>query len=141
MAAQAPEARAWAAGAIAILVAAEMLIADNPRNLAQAENAGLGTRWVGAETIADLRAGLPPRASWALAGIDTPDELWRAELAWWRTVGSEAEVMTRSRLEGREVVVGAIALLGLDAVRVATALAVAAQEKSKVSSEVLDELF
>jgi hypothetical protein len=49
--------------------------------------------------------------------------------------------MTRSRLEGREVAVGATALLGLDAVRVATALAVAAQEKSKVSSEVLDELF
>ena len=141
VAAQVPEARAWAAGGIAILVAGEMLIVDRRRNLAQAEHAGLGAGWVGAETIVDLRAQLPPRASWALAGIDTPHELWRAELAWWRTVGSEAEAMTRSRLEGREVVVGAVALLALDAVRVATALAVAAQEKSKVSREVLDELL
>ena len=38
--------------------------------------------------------------SWALADVDVPTELWRAELAWWRTVESEAEAMMRSRLEG-----------------------------------------
>ena len=48
--------------------------------------------------------------------------------------------MTRSRLEGREVVVGAIALLGLDAVRVATALAVVAQEGSETAREAFDAL-
>jgi hypothetical protein len=140
VAAQAPEARTWADGATAILIAGEMFIADRPRDLDQAGQADLGAAWVGAETIADLRAQLPPRASWALAGIDVPTELWRAELAWWRTVGSEAEAMTRSRLEGREVVIGAVALLGLDAVRVATALAVAAQEGNDVAREVLDGL-
>jgi hypothetical protein len=140
VAAQAPEARTWAAGATAILIAGEMLIADRPRDLVQAGEAGLGAASVGAETIADLRAQLPPQASWALAGIDVPTELWRAELAWWRTVGSEAETMTRSRLEGREVVIGVVALLGLDAVRVATALAVAAQGGSDIAREVLDGL-
>ena len=140
VATQVPEARAWAAGGIAILIAEEMLVADHPRNLVQAEHAGLGTAWVGAETLRELRAQLPPRATWALAGIDTPAELWRAELDWWRVVGSEAKAMTRSRLEGREVVVGAIALLGLDAVRVATALAVAAQEGSETAREAFDAL-
>ena len=140
VATEVPEARAWAAGGIAILVAGELFVADHPRGLAQADVAGLGLDWVGAETIAELRDHLPAQASWALAGIDAPRELWRAELGWWRSIGSEAEMMTRSRLEGREVLVGAIALLGLDAIRVATALAVAAQERSGVAREALDAL-
>ena len=48
---------------------------------------------------------------------------WR----WWRAVEADAEAMVRSHRAGREAVVGAVALLALDAVRVATALAVAAQ--------------
>ncbi len=140
VAAQAPEVRTWADGATAILIAGEMLIADRPRGLGQAGQADLGGASVGAHTIADLRAQLPPHAAWALAGIDVPTELWRAELAWWRTVESEAEAMKCSRLEGREVVIGAVALLGLDAMRVATALAVAAQGGNEVAREVLDGL-
>jgi hypothetical protein len=139
VAAEVPEARPWALGAVAILVAQELFVADHPR-LAQAEHVGLGSDWLGAETLADLRDRLPPQASSALAGSDAPQELWRAELGWWRSVGSEAEKMVRSRLEGREVVVGAIALLGLDGIRVATALAVAAQERSAVAREALDAL-
>ena len=48
--------------------------------------------------------------------------------------------MVHGRVGGREVVVGAIALLALDAVRIATALAVATQGGSEASSEVLDAL-
>jgi hypothetical protein len=140
VATEVPEASAWAAGGVAILVAGELFVADHRRDLAQAEHAGLGKEWARAATIADLRDRLPAQASWALAGIDTPHELWRAELGWWRAVGSDAEAMTRSRLEGREVVVGAIALLGLDAVRVASALAVAAQARSAIAREALDAL-
>jgi hypothetical protein len=140
VATEVPEARAWAAGGVAILVAGELFVADHPRDLAQAEHAGLGQEWSRARTIVDLRDRLSAQASWALAGIDTPQELWRAELGWWRSVGSDAEAMTRSRLEGREVVVGAIALLGLDAIRVATALAVAAQARSAIAREALDAL-
>ena len=140
VATQVPEARAWADGGIALIIAGELFVSEHPRDLILAEHAGLGAAWGGAETIADLRAQLPPRASWALAGIETPDELWRAELGWWRVVGLEARAMTRSRLEGQGVVVGAIALLGLDAIRVRTALAVAAQDRSDVAREALDAL-
>lgn len=140
IAAQAPEARAWAAGAAAILLAEELFVAKRRVDPGLARRAELGTTWPGAKTIAELRARLPRRAAWALAGIGEPTELWRAELAWWRTVGEETELMVRSRREGREVVLGAIALLGLDAVRVTTALAVADQGGTAASREVLAAL-
>ena len=70
--------------------------------------------------IPALRERLPGRAAWALAGVDEPSELWRAEPTWWRRVGSDAESMTRRRLDDPGVVLGAVALLALDAVRVAT---------------------
>ena len=52
----------------------------------------------------------------------------------------EAEALVRSRREGRDVIVGAVVLLGLDALRVTTALAVAAGRPSSASEEVLDAL-
>jgi hypothetical protein len=140
VATHASEARAWAAGAAGILLAEELFVAGRPVNPALARRAELGVAWPGADTVSELRALLPRNASWALAGIEEPAELWRAELAWWRTVGADAELMLRSRREGREVVVGVIALLGLDAVRVSAALAVAAHGGSAASWEVLDAL-
>ncbi len=137
---QASEASAWAAGAAAILLAEELLVSGRRVGPALARRAQLGSAWLGAETVPELRARLPRHASWALAGIDEPADLWRAELAWWGTVGAEAELMAHSWREGREVVVGAIALLGLDAVRVSTALAVATHGGSAASREVLDAL-
>ena len=140
VAAHAPEARSWAAGAAAILLAEELLVAGRQVDPALARRAELGVAWPGAKTVSELRALLPRHASWALAGIEEPAELWRAELAWWRTVGAEAELMVRSRREGREVVVGAIALLGLDAVRISTALGVVAHGGSEDALEALDAL-
>ena len=140
VAVNAPEARAWAAGAAGILLAEELLVARRPVDPALARRAELGFAALAAETVPELRMLLPRHASWALAGIEEPAELWRAELAWWRTVGTEAELMVRSRREGRAVVVGAIALLGLDTVRVSTALAASAHGGSAASLEVLDAL-
>jgi hypothetical protein len=140
VAAQAPEARAWAAGAAAILLAEEIFVAGRRVDPVLARRAELGTTWPGAKTVAELRARLPRHAAWALAGIGAPTELWRAELAWWRTVGEQAELMVRSHREGREVVLGATALLGLDAVRLSTALAVAEQGGTAASREVLRAL-
>ena len=136
----APEAGAWAAGAAAILLAEELLVARRRVDSSLARRAELGARWLGAGTVSELRALLPRHASWALSGVEEPTGLWRAELAWWRTVEAEAELMMRSQREGRAVVVGAIALLGLDAVRVSTALAVAANGGDTASQEVLDAL-
>jgi hypothetical protein len=138
--AETPEASRWAAGAAAILLAEELLVAGRRLDPALARRVGLGANWQGAETLDGLRARLPRGASWALAGIEEPAELWRAEPRWWRVVEAEAERMVRSDRAGREAVVAAVALLALDAVRVATALAVAAQAGAAGSREVLHAL-
>lgn len=138
--AETPEAGRWAAGAAAILLAEELLVAGRRVDPALARRVGLGATWQGAETLDDLRARLPRSASWALAAIEEPAELWQVEPRWWRVVEAEAEWMVRSHRAGREIVVGAVALLALDAVRVATALAVATQAGAAGSREVLDAL-
>lgn len=140
VAAQVPEAQPWAAGAVAILIAEELLVGEARTGALLARQAGLGTAWPVARTVADLRDQLPAGGSWALAGIDDPSDLWRAELRWWRRVEADAERMVRGRLNSRDVVVGAVALHALDAMRVATALAVAARSGSSAAREVLDAL-
>jgi hypothetical protein len=134
-----PEAGRWAAGAAAILLAEELLVAGRRVDPALARQIGLGAGWQGAETLDGLRARLPRSAAWALDAIKEPAELLRAEQRWWRLVEAEAEQIV-ARGTGREVVVGTVALLGLDAVRIATALAVAAQAGATGSREVLDAL-
>ncbi|MGZ4422219.1 MAG: hypothetical protein ACXVFJ_12930 [Gaiellaceae bacterium] len=140
LSAQIPEAGRWAGGAAAILLAEELLVARRRLDPALARRVGLGTNWHGAETLDGLRARLPRGAVWALAAIEEPAELWRAETRWWRVVEVEAERMVSSHRAGREEVVGAVALLALDAVRVATALAVATQAGASDSREVFDAL-
>jgi hypothetical protein len=138
--AELPEARSWATGATAILLAEERLVARRSVEPGLLERAGLGSGWQDAGTVGELRERLPERAGWALAGIEERDELWRARLSWWRAVEADAAGMVRAARFGRETVVGAVVLLALDAVRVATALAVAAQGGAQSSREVLDAL-
>jgi hypothetical protein len=138
--AETPEARAWAAGAAAILLAEELLVARRRIDPVVARRVELGSHWQGAETLEELRARLPQPAAWALAGVGGPAELWRGRAAWWRVVEADAQQLVRSYRAGREVVVGAVALLALDAVRVATALAVAAHGGAPAAREVLDAL-
>ena len=137
---QAPAASSWAAGALAILLAAEMFVAGRFFDPQLARRLGLGDAWHDAGRIAELRERLPVRAAWALAGVDEPAELWRAEIAWWRRVGFDAELMTRARLDDPGIVVAAVALLAIDAVRVNAALAVAARSGATPALEVLDAL-
>lgn len=137
---QAPGAAAWAAGALAILLAAEMFVAGRFFDPQLARRLGLGEAWHDATTIPGLRERLPAQGAWALAGVEEPSELWRAELGWWQRLGRDAEAMARRRLDDPEVVVGAVALLALDATRVNAALAVAARSGSAPAKEVLDAL-
>lgn len=137
---QAPAASAWAAGALAILLAAEMFVAGRFFDPRLARRLGLGEAWHDASGIAELRERLPARAGWALAEIEEPADLWRAELAWWRRVGLDGEAMTRVRLDDPGVVVAAVALLAIDAVRVNAALSVAARSGAPPALEVLDAL-
>jgi hypothetical protein len=137
---QAPGAGSWADGALAILLAAEMFVAGRLFDPPVARRLGLDEAWRDATTIQALRERLPGRAAWALAGVDEPSDLWRAEPTWWRRVGSDAESMTRRRLDDPGVVLGAVALLALDAMRVNAALAVAARAGASPAAEVLDAL-
>jgi hypothetical protein len=135
-----PEARSWAAGATAILVAEQLFVARRALDPQIAERAGLGTSWLDAPDIGELRTRLPAYAAWALSGIDQRSELWRARPAWWRGVEVDAEAMVRAQRFARETAVAAVALLALDAVRAATALAVAAHGGAPGAGEVLDAL-
>jgi hypothetical protein len=121
------EAAAWAAGAVALLLARELFLAGRPAAalLAHAP-AGFGSGWTGAAGPAALRAALPADAAWALEGCESPEELWRAEAGWWQRVEDDAEHLAQSRL-GRPAVIAAVTLLGVDGRRVAAALEVAAR--------------
>jgi hypothetical protein len=125
---------------VAILLAAELQVAGRPVDDDVVRRAGLGDAWHTASTTADLRALLPPVASWSLGGVTDETELWRAELGWWRRVAADAETMIRGRLDGSGVVLGTVALLAYDAMLLSTALAVAARRGGPVAQEVVDAL-
>jgi hypothetical protein len=121
----APEAGPWAAAAVALL-------------RARAAAAGLlvgPVRLPGRDPLPPLERRLvsAPRAA--------AEQLWRAELDWWRSVAADAEWLARGAREGRGVIVGTVALLGLDAVRVRAALGVAARGGTPAAREALDALL
>lgn len=128
VAAEVPEARPWALGAAALLLAGELYVVGLPvERLAVPELPLLGAAWQDARTFEQLKHSLPPEAAWALADADTPAELWRAEARWWETVEREAGGLLRSGVAGQAVVTGAVALLAADAHRLVTALELAAR--------------
>jgi hypothetical protein len=122
------EAAAWAAGAVALLLARELFLAGRSADaLAALRPPGVGSEWSNATSVAALRAALPAEAAWALAGVDDASELWRAETAWWRRVDADATHLARHAHLGMPAVVGCVALLGIDGRRTAAALEVAAR--------------
>jgi hypothetical protein len=137
---QVPVARAWAAGAVALLLAGELFVAERPVDDDLVRRVRLGGSWAGAASIAELREELPRVAAWALEGVDEPAELWRAELAWWRRVAADAEVLTRTSLGDSAVAIGTVALLAVDVMLVTVALAAAAQAGRATAREVFDAL-
>lgn len=141
VAAHVPEAAAWTLAALVLLAARELLVTGRPLPQAQAARLPrLGVDWSRATGLAELRRALPPGTAWVLADVEGVDDLWQAETAWWRRLETDAGTLVAGPREGRGVVVGAAVLLGLDAVRVRTALAVAASGGSPAAREVLDAL-
>ncbi|HET8642010.1 MAG TPA: hypothetical protein VFM37_08725, partial [Pseudonocardiaceae bacterium] len=123
-----PAAR-WAAGGTALLVARELFVAERrlPEPAAVAAALMLGPGLPQTPSFAELRRSLRPDARWALAGVQSPDELWRAETAWWARLRSDGlGLLTGSRF-GMEPVIGACALLAADAWQVGAALELAAR--------------
>ena len=138
LAAVAPEAQSWAGAAGALIVARIVLVDDtapSPRILALVRPM-LGRAWETARDLAQLRAALPSSVRPVLRGIDAPEELWRAEAGMRAAVEVDGFLLLGSSRPGPDVVLGAIAVLAMDAWRVRAALAAAAAGAG--SSEVLD---
>ena len=136
--AEAPEARAWVGGALAVLGARELFLHGGDVRSSRILESMLGAGWERAATVPALAWSLPGEAAWALEGIAEPEELWRAEAGWWARVEHDAEAMVRGHREGREAVVGVVALLAADARRTAAALGSASRGvRDAVFEEVL----
>jgi len=135
----APEAADWVAGAMALLTARELFVAQSSEHAEQLRRyPGIDDRALSAGTLAALRGALGVRAGWALATIAEPDELWRAELAWWDRVEEDCRLLL-SRSEDETVVLAAVASLAVDAQRTARALRSAAQGAAIRSAGRLDQ--
>jgi hypothetical protein len=127
VAASVPEVGDLVAGGLALLLGRELFVTGRPVDLLLRRHVpALGVEWERARTFAELATSLPPRATWVLNGVDAPEQLWQAELAWWARVESDGrELMLRSR-EGRAAVTGAVLQLAVDTWLTASALAAAA---------------
>lgn len=132
--------QSWAAGAMALLVAGELVAGGDRADLMRLPGAAalLGPAALRAATLGELASGLPERARWVLAGITAPDTLWRGEAAWRARVELDGQRLLRSRGLDRQVVIGAVAVMACDAWRVRAALEIA--DRGGVPLEAYDEL-
>lgn len=124
-----PRARAWAAGAAALL-AARALFATGVRITPEAELVAvplLGPHWSESSSPAALASRLPPVARWALADRGEQASPWQAEAAWWARVTTDGFALLRRPVTTSEPVLGAVVVLATDAWRVRAALEVAAR--------------
>jgi hypothetical protein len=126
LATEVPETGRLVAGGLALLLARELFVSGRPLELFGQRFSEAGAGWERARTFAELAAGLPARGAWVLERIEGPDDLWRAEVAWWIHAASVGRELAGRALEGRAVVTGAVLLLAADTWRTAAALAAAA---------------
>lgn len=139
LAAVAPAARPWC-DRICVLTAARILTVDG---VAPAEpvlhllRPVLGRGWESAAGIAGFASALPPALRAVVRGVQSPADLWRAEAREHAAVETDGFRLLRGSLPGPDVVLGAIAVLFIDAWRVRAALTAAAAGAG--ASEVLDE--
>ncbi|MFI1332706.1 V-type ATPase subunit [Streptomyces sp. NPDC020845] len=131
-----PEAARWAAGRLALLVGRETFVARRSLPGAVAARAGrlLGTSAMAASSYPDFRRHLPPAARWALAGVDSAAELWRAERRWWHRLDEGGRGLTHGARLDRAPVVGAAAVLSADAWRVRGALELASRGGGRIGA-------
>ena len=122
-------ARDWACGAAVILTAREVFLEQRTRTASATRLATslLGSRWPDAGSVRMFAEGLPPAARWALADVDEPGDLWRAEGRWWARVDHDGHRLLRRPLTTPAPVIGSVAVLAADAWRVRAALEVAAR--------------
>jgi hypothetical protein len=124
-----PVAAAWAGGATALLVARDVVRdrRDLPAAARRSAVRVVGERALRAGSLPELAGLVPPQARWAVAGMHDPDDLWQAEGRWWARVERDGFALVRRPTSGPDVMVGAVALLAVDAWRVRAALELAAR--------------
>lgn len=117
-------ARPWAMGGLALLAARERLVFEREVNAVAARELDrlLPSSWRSATSVADLAGRLPDSASWVLADVVAPADLWRAELALLRRVVVDATPVAASGRYGPDTVLAIGALLLVDLWRVTAAI-------------------
>ncbi|MGZ4195356.1 MAG: hypothetical protein ACXVEW_05840 [Solirubrobacteraceae bacterium] len=131
-----PQAADWVAGAGALLVARELLVARTRGHAAQLLlYPGIDEQVLAAGSLPELSAAVGPRAGWALSGIGEPTDLWQAEIGWWDRVEDDALGLLR-HTDDEVVVLAAVALLAVDAQRTARALQSAAHGAGGAATEI-----
>jgi hypothetical protein len=140
-----PEAAGWARAGAALLVLKEVVLEGRRLTgpLALRASYVLGPTFVGALSgrsvdLAGVRADLPSGARWVLDGIDQIQDLWRGEAAWWHRVERDGFALLRGSAYDRGPVVGALAVLAVDAWRVRAALETAARGGAGPTLEAFD---
>jgi hypothetical protein len=138
VAALAPPAAGWAGAGAALLVARETLGRHRrlPEALRPVAGRLLGADAAAAAGLGELAAVLVPTARWAMAGVTTSEDLWAAETRFWHRVEDDAFRLARTWQYGLRPVVGAVALMAVDAWRVRAALELAG--RGGTGREVLD---
>ena len=127
-------ARTWAASAVALLLAGERFgaagtggqVAEHPVLRSVAASL-LGAPAAQAQTLDELAGRLPRRLAWALDGVSSPADLWRAEAAWWVRAEQDSHRLLAGLGFDQRPVIGAAVVLAADARRVSAALEVAAR--------------
>jgi hypothetical protein len=119
----------WVLGATALVVARERFAAGHEFVPTAQRSAGLilGPNALAALTVSDFTAVLPRDAAWVLEGVIDPSRLWLAEAAWWKQVELDGLRDLRASRLDPSTLVGAAAVLGVDAWRVRAALEIAAR--------------
>lgn len=119
----------WVLGATALLIARERFVAGHElvRAAQGVAESLLGVHALAATSLPEFVAALPRDAGWALSAVSVPSELWLAEAGWWKQVERDAFHDLRTGLLQAPTLVGAAAVLGVDAFRVRAALEVAAR--------------
>jgi hypothetical protein len=134
--AAAPELSELVSGGLALLTARELFAAGRPLELlATRPVPTFGPGWQTARTFPELVERLPTRASWTVEDVDGPEELWLAELGWWRRAQDLGDGLLRSGA-GPAPVLGAVLLLAVDAWRTGAALELAASDDAGELKEV-----
>ncbi|MEV0626343.1 hypothetical protein [Nonomuraea wenchangensis] len=124
-----PQARSWALGATALLLARTRL-AEGAEPAGQARGRCrtlLGSAALEAASIGEMAGRLPAAARWVLREIEDPDELWRGEEQWWQRVEEEGRALLAGGGFAAGPVLGSVAVLAADARRVRAALELAAR--------------